>query len=77
MKFLKSEKVFLGLFAANAQQSTVSVIEYWIKAVEEIKCLSKLHHDECLKELINFRRKAKKIYEDYVIKNRIRRNHHR
>ena len=50
---------------------TVSAIKPWIQAVKEIKCLSKLHYDKCFKELMNFDMKARKIYEDYVIKNKI------
>ena len=71
MKLLKSENVFTGLFTANGQKSRVSVIEPWINAVEEIRCLSKLHHDECIKEVMDFDLKAKKTYEDNVIKNKI------
>ena len=68
---MKSENVFSGLFTANGQKSRVSVIVPWINAVEEIGCLSKLHHVECIKEVMDFDLKAKKTYEDYVIKNKI------
>ena len=74
MKLLKSENVFTGLFTANGQKSRVSVIEPWINAVEEIRCLSKLHHAECIKEVMDFDLKAKTIYEDFIIKNKIQPN---
>ena len=70
-------KFFLGLIAANFQMGTVSAIKPWIQAVKEIKCLSKLHHAECLKEFKDFDHKAKKFYDRYVTKNKIQPNQSR
>jgi len=82
---LKGQNVFLetseaellrwaGLCAANFQLGTVSAIKPWLNRIKEIKCLTKLHHAECLKQFKEFDYKAKNVYEKYVQKTKIQIN---
>ena len=77
VKLLKSKNVFSDLLSGNFQVTVVSGILQWIKAVKEIKCLSKLHHAECLKEFLEFDHKARKVHEDDVIENEMQPNKYR
>ena len=85
---LKGQNVFLetseaellrwaGLCAANFQLGTVSAIKPWLNRIKEIKCLTKLHHAECLKQFKEFDYKAKNVYEKYVQKTKIQINQSR